>query len=334
MARDVHERPRRPRKTWRTHTGGILLLLALLAGSGAYATVIVRGIVVDSDVSAQAASRAIDDVRVQRLLVDQTTEAVRSQLIGTEVVQYLENLDPATREVEADLLAVADAVVQTPEFHAAFVTTVRDLHRLVFVERGPAPVVDATDLVSVARDAAIARNAAYAALIPPTGTLTVTIPTSDLPDLTGLRDDLGSRTVPLAVVGAVLATAAFVIHDRRPKALRRVAFWLLGAGVVQASVALLLPVAANLVGGDAGPIAEAIARVLLPRLLAPAAMVGGSGLGLLLVAFQWQRTADRRDARTGATAFLGDDGEERVASFWDHPLETADLRSPMGAGMR
>jgi hypothetical protein len=167
-----------------------------------------------------------------------------------------------------------------------------------------------------------------------TGTLRVTIPTSDVPDLTRLRGEVGSRTVPLATVAIVLGAAAFAVHDRRPRALRRVALWLLGAGLLQAALALALPVAANFVGGDAGPIAEAIARALLPRLLAPAGMVGGLGLGLLLVALQWQRSADRRDAHDGAKAFLGEDGEDRVASFWDHPLETATLRSPTGAGMR
>jgi hypothetical protein len=334
MARDVHHRPRRPHKTWRTHAGGLLLLLGLLAASGAYATMIVRGIVVDNDVSAQAAGRAIGDVRVQKLLVDQTADAVRTQLLGVDVVTYLENLDPAAREVDADLRAVAAAVVAAPEFHEAFVSTVRDLHQLVFVARGPAPVVDATPLVAVARDAAIARNPAYAALIPTTATLTVSIPTSDLPDLTGVTADLRSRTAPFAIAAIALAAAAFALHDRRPRALRRVAYWLLGAGLLQVSIALALPLAADLVGGDAGPIAEAVARALLPRLLAPAGMIAGAGLGLLLAAFQWQRSADRRDAHAGATAFLGEDADEELPSFWDQPLETATLRSPMGAGMR
>jgi hypothetical protein len=308
----------------RRRVGGLLLFFALVAGSAAYATVIVRGIVIDSDIAGQAANRALDDERVQHLLVKQTAGALRSQLLGEEGQSALarDGYDPS-----GDLDAVAAAIVAAPQFRSAFVGGVRSLHDAVF-KQGPAPTIDATPLVELARNTAIQRNPVYGGLMPPTATLTVSIPAKDLPDLSGIDRTLGEKVKTLTVAAAALAALGLAIHSRRARAVRRIGMWFVSTALLQAAIAFALPVAASAIGNDAGPIAEALARTLLPRLLAPAALVCGVGICIAVVGHRWQRTLDRRHARLGAHAFL--EGED-VPIFFDGPIETANLRSPLGA---
>jgi hypothetical protein len=303
------------------------LVIGLLGATASYGALAVKGLVVDSDVAADAASRAMGDARVRDLLVDETADAVRDQLIGAEGLRTLESLgiDP-----NPDTRAMAEAVVAAPEFRTAFVATVRDLHHVVFVERGPAPVIDATPVIAVARLTAIQRNPAYAEVLAPTGTLRVTVPMDDLPDLTGLGDGLDGRAMPLGLGALGVAAAGIAISSTRARALRRAGGWCAGVGLLQAAVAFLLPIGAGSIGGDGGPIAEAIARTLLPRLLVPAAMISAGGVGLIIAGWRWQRSYDRRHERAGAAAFL--EAEELLLpSFFDGTIETATLRSPMGA---
>jgi hypothetical protein len=211
------------------------------------------------------------------------------------------------------------------------VATVRSLHHVVLVEPGPAPVVDVTPLVATARDAAIERNSAYAALFPTTGTLRVSLPSDELPDLTGVSSTVESRARLAAIVAVLLVAAAIVVHHRRPRVVRRVGVWAIGVAVTQGIVAAVMPIAAQWIPGDLAPIAGAVARTLQPRLLAPAAIVAATGVALVISAWRWQRSIDSQHERVGAHAFLGHEPDDLTALSYDGAIELATHRSPMGA---
>jgi hypothetical protein len=321
----VHLAPETRAHALRRRIGNLLLVAGLCGATTAYGALALKGIVVDSDIAASAANRAIADPRVQTLLIDQTADAVREQLVGPQALATLRSYgyDPTS-----DIDAMAAAVVAAPEFRGAFVTSVRELHRAVFVDRSAAPVIDATAVMDVARQTAVDLNPDYAELLPPATSLRVTIPAADLPDLTSLGSGLGGRSTSLGALSLAAAVAGVALHSARGRALRRAGGWCLGLGLAQSAIAFLLPVAASGLGGEVGPIAEAIARTLLSRLLAPAAIIGGVGVGLMLAGWRWQRWTDRRNERIGAAAFLEVD-EQPALTDW--ALETAELRSPMGA---
>jgi hypothetical protein len=307
--------------------GAILLAVGLFAASMAYTGLVVRRIVTDGDVATTAASAALEDETVQALLVDETASAIGSQLLGDDTIRSLVafGYDPS-----ADLDAIATAVVADPSFRAAFVATVNELHRIVLVSSGPAPIVDLTPLVDTARTAAIARNEAYIALFPARGSLRVSLPVEDLPDLTGASSALESRARLAAGAAVVLVGAAMLVHPRRPRVLRRVGTWAIGIGLTQAALGMLLPVAASRIPGDLQPVAHAVAETLRPRLLVPAAMVVVVGVAFVVSAWRWQRSLDGGLERLGAHAFLGQEADQ-VVPTWDGPIELASHRSPMGA---
>jgi hypothetical protein len=312
---------------WRRRIGGVLLSLGLMAAAFGYGGLILRGIVTDDGVATRAASAALHDDQVRAFLADQTASAVGDQLLGRDTIASLEafGIDP-----QPDLDAIAQTVLADPRFEVAFVDTVRALHRSVLVESGPPPVVDVTALVGVARDAAVARNSAYAALFPAEGTLRVAVPTDDLPDLSGATQSLGDRARLATIVAVVLVTAGMLVHANRPKGLRRIGTWAIGTAVVQGALALALPVAAARVPGDLRGVAEAVAETLRPRLLVPAAMLGAVGVALVAAAWRWKRAQNRAREERGAQAFLGEDPFAPAAAY-DGQIELASHRSPMGA---
>jgi hypothetical protein len=301
---------------WRRRVGGLLLSLGLLAAAVGYSGMVLRGIVTDEGVATRAAEAALNDDQLRSFLSEQTSDAIASQLLGLDTVASLEafGIDPSQ-----DLEKIAAAVMADPRFTNAFVETVRQIHHIVLVEAGPAPVVDVTALVP-----------AYAPLFPVDGTLLVEVPSEQLPDLTGVTEGLGDRARLAAIAAAVLVAVGMIVHSRRPRGLRRVGTWAIGTAVVQLAVALALPVAAGKVPGEVSGVAEAMADILRPRLIVPAAMLGAVGIALVAAAWRWQRADDRAGERLGAHAFLGADPFAAQAMV-DAPIELATHRSPMGA---
>jgi len=308
----------------RRRAAGGLLAIALCAASIAYSGSIVRSIVVDDDVARHAADAALDDERVHDFLVRETAEALHGQLFADAA--FTLGYDPSD-----DVRAVTETVLADPAFAAIFPDAVRGLHRVVLVERGPVPDLDLSPLVTVARDAAIARNAAYDAVLPQTATVRVALPTDDLPDLTGISSGLAARAKIAATVAVVLAAAAFVLHPKRPRVVRRIGLWALGVAIVQGLSAFAIAYAADRMPGDVAPIATVIAETLRPRLVVPAAMMAAAGVALVGGAWRWQRTLDAAHERLGASAFLAEDDAHEPTRPRDGAIEVATLRSPMGA---
>lgn len=292
----------RPRRV----AGWLLLTIGLLATSALYDAFMIRELVLDPDVVVDATDGILERRIVQSTVADQIVEAARSQLLppGTQ--------SSPTVHIDDDLRQAGMELTRTPEFHDAYATAMRALHRFIFIDHTTAPVLDLSPLVAAFRAEAIEVNPAYETLLPQQATFLVPI-TDRAPDLTGLKRSLDRRFSTLAIVAAGLIALAMLIHSRRPAALRRIGTWLVAFALLQAAIAFLLPVVASGLPGNASIIAEHLARSLMPRLLAPAVALLLFGVGALICARRWQRLHDENYERTGANAFLDPDDLIRIA---------------------
>ncbi|HEX7097449.1 MAG TPA: hypothetical protein VF183_16305 [Acidimicrobiales bacterium] len=297
-----------------------------MAATVAYTGTVVRAIVVDEDVVAEAAASALKDDAVSDVLVREMTEALGEQFFAgaTDV------LGTFGYDTTADIHAAAAAVLDDPRFAAAFADAVRSVHRAVLVDHRTVPVIDLTAALDAGRAVAIERNPAYAELLPTTASVLVTVPADRLPDLTGAANELEQRAVTAAVVATTALAAAFVLHPVRPRVARRVGAWAISVAIVQSGLALALPYGARQLPERVAPIASAIAETLRLRLVVPAVMMAAVGLALVIGARRWKRSLDAAHERLGASAFLAEDPDADPTPQQGE-IELATLRSPMGA---
>jgi hypothetical protein len=259
---------------------------------------------------------------VQSTVGDQIATAVQQQLLPPGTTSS------TTLHINDDLRQAGMELTRTPEFRDAYAKAVRDLHRFIFIDRTQAPVLELSPLVPVLRKEAIELNPAYAELLPEQAPLRVVI-TDQAPDLTGFKRSVDRRLVSLAMVAAGAVALAMLVHSRRPAALRRIGTWLVAFALLQGALALLLPVIASGLPGNASVVGEQIARSLMPRLIAPAIALLVFGIGALICARRWQRLHDKRNERTGASAFLDPDHLIKISGN-GAPLPAAvpDFSSP------
>jgi hypothetical protein len=295
--------------------GWLLLTVGLLVTSLVYDAFMIRALVLDPDVVVDATDDILERRIVQNTVADQIVKAAQSQLLppGTTSTPTLHITD--------DLRQASIELTRTPEFHDAYAKAVRALHRYIFIDRSMTPVLDLSSLVPVLRNEAIELNPAYAALLPAAAPLKVQI-TDQAPDLTGFKRSLDRRLSAIVLLAIGLVALAMLVHSRRPAALHRIGFWLVAFAMLQGAIALLLPVIASGLPGNASIIGEHLARSLMPRLIAPAIAMMVFGIGALICARRWQRLHDKRNERTGASAFLDP----------DHLIKISGNGAPLASG--
>ncbi|MEO5839715.1 MAG: hypothetical protein ABIQ73_30945 [Acidimicrobiales bacterium] len=311
MRAPIADRPRRV-------VGWLLLTVGLLATSLVYDSFMVRSLVLDPDVVVDATDGILERRIVQSTVADQIVEAAQSQLLPPGTTSS------ATVHITDDLRQAGIELTRTPEFHDAYASAVRALHRYIFIDHTTAPVLDLSALVPAFRKEAIAVNPAYAQLLPAQAPLKITIAES-APDLTGLKRSLDRRFSTLAMAAAGLIALAMLVHSRRPSALRRIGVWLVAFALLQGAIALLLPVLASGLPGNSSIIGEHLARSLMPRLIAPAIAILLFGVGAFICARRWQRLHDERNERAGANAFLDPDHLLRISSTGAPAVAGADF---------
>ena len=302
--------------------GWLLLTVGLLVTSLVYDAFMIRALVLDPDVVVDATDDILERRIVQNTVADQIVNAAQTQLLppGTTSTPTLHITD--------DLHQAGVELTRTPEFHDAYAKAVRALHRYIFIDRSETPVLDLSALVPVFRNEAIELNPAYAALLPAAAPLKVEI-TDQAPDLTEFKRSLDRRLSTVVLLAVGLVALAMVVHSRRPAALHRIGFWLVAFAMLQGAISLLLPVIASGLPGNASIIGEHLARSLMPRLIAPAIAMMVFGIGALICARRWQRLHDKRNERTGASAFLDPDHLIKISGN-GAPLASA---TPVAAGM-
>jgi hypothetical protein len=316
MRAPIADRPRRV-------VGWILLTVGLLGTSLVYDAFMVRQLVLDPNVVVDATDGILERRIVQSAVADQIVEAAQTQLLPPGTTSS------ATLHITDDLRQAGIELTRTPEFHDAYASAVRALHRYIFIDHSVAPVLDLSALVPTFRQEAMALNPAYAALLPQKATLHVTI-TDKAPDLTKLKRSVDRRFYSLLLFTAALIALAMLIHSRRPAVLRRIGTWLVAFALLQAAIAFLLPVVASGLPGNASIIGDQLARSLMPRLIAPAIALLLFGVGALVCARRWQRLHDNRNERDGANAFLDPDQLLRISG---HGTATTVAGSPSVGGI-
>jgi hypothetical protein len=302
--------------------GWLLLTVGLLSTSLIYDAVLIRALVLDPDVVVDATDDILERRIVQSTVADQIVEAAQQQLLPPGTTSS------ATLHVTDDLRQAGIELTRTPEFHDAYAEAVRALHRYIFIDRSTVPVLDLGSLVPVFRAEAIELNPAYAELLPAEAPLRVEI-TDQAPDLTDFKRTVDRRLSSLALLTLGVVALGMLVHSRRPAALRRIGMWLVAFALLQGALALLLPVAASGLPGNSSIIGEHLARSLMPRLIAPAIALMVFGVGALICARRWQRLHDKRNERTGASAFLDPSHLIKISGTGE-PLSSAipDLSTP------
>ena len=292
----------RPRRV----AGWILLTVGLFATSLVYDAFMIRSLVLDPDVVVDATDGILDRRIVQSTVADQIVEAAKSQLLPPGTTST------TTVHIDDDLRQAGIELTRTPEFHDAYASAVRALHRYIFIDHTVVPVLDLSALVPAFRQKAIAVNPAYEALLPKQAPLHITI-TDKAPDLTKVKRSFDRRFATLVLIAAAFIALAMLVHPRRPAVLRRLGTWLVAFALLQAAIAFILPVVASGLPGNASIIGEYLARSLIPRLIAPAVALLVFGIGALICARRWQRLHDKRNERAGANAFLDPDDLIRIS---------------------
>jgi hypothetical protein len=287
----------------------LFLSVGLLAATVGYLGLLARALVIDTSSTVDAATAALHNTEVQKLLTDRTADAVTSQLVGDSTVR---DLAAFGIDVHRDLTPVAKTLLATPEFERAYADAVTQLHDHIFLDPTIAPTIDVTALVARARTEATAINPAYAQLIPPTATLVVTLPSDALPDLTAFDRQVTSSRTSLAIgLGVVMSAAAL-------------------AGL-QLLLSIAVHVAIGRVSGDAAPILRAGVGAVLPRLVIPALVPLVGGVVAIITSIRLHRAEGGRVLADGRDAFLNDEAGQPTEWTFDAVFEPEVLRTAPSA---
>lgn len=284
--------------------GALLLAVGLAAVTFGYGALLARSVLIDSTTTVNAASQSLHNAEVRALLIEQTRDAVMTQLIGSTGVRDLAAFGV---DVQRDLMPVVARLVDSPEFALAFTDAARAVHRDVFVDHTSAPVIDVTALVARARTEAIAVNNAYGELIAPNATLQVQLPVGALPDLT-LVNRVASPSLALAAFtfGALCAGLGVGVGADRRRDVRRCGLWLVTIATVQLLSCAVLYELLTRWSGAAAPIVHAAAATLVAPLVMAASGPLVFGTIALAVARHLPQPIAGPFAAEGRAAFLTD----------------------------
>ena len=285
---------------------GIVLTVALLAGTAAYSAFWLRSLVEDPAVVSDAVDEVLASRPVRAELSQRLVEAMKTQLLGSDAVAAAESFGV---DVDAELFRVAQTAVASPEFRDAYRQTLLDLHAEIFAGESTPVLLDELALTGAVLAAAEIESPTLAPFLAEGGLLSVSSGVDDLPELKGIDERLSMVIAQGALVFLIGGGIAFALHPVRPVVLRRTGVWLLGAAAIQIIAAIAFPpLLGRLVDGEL-PLAEAVLRTVTDRLVAPAILIVVLGAGLLFIAGRWYRHHTLAAEEVGATAFLGSAAE-------------------------
>jgi hypothetical protein len=293
--RPVRTRPTTERRT-RAVAAGHLAFVGILGLTVAGLLFGVRTLVSSPDPAGHAVERALDDPASRAEIESHLATAIRDNMIPAEALTAAELY---AIDVDPEIAAWTAAVLDDPDFIPAVADLLAEVHGRMFIEAEPGPV-DAGSLTSLV--VAVGQESAptLATFLPPDGQVVI-IDAADLPDLTEPRSLLDRALLIALAAGAALPLAALV-HDRRQQVLTWVGRWLLVVGIFAGVAAVGLPWVAGQTTGWVT--AETAVRSWSLALLAPAAIAGTLGMGLVSLTALARRRATRTTTREGAAAWL------------------------------
>ncbi len=297
------QRTRRPVKKHRfsrSALASICLVIGLMCLSAAGAVAGVKALVLDPDPVLDAVETTLDDPIARAELEREFALAIEEGLVGIELSEVvgIYGLD-----VPEESQRVALLVVDDPTVRDEFRNLVEETHGQLLTDGGSGEL-DLAPLSNAVLAVIEQESPQLAEIIPVDATLW-TIDTETMPSVSGLVDIVDRLQLGLLAAG-LLVPLGVAIHPRRHRAAAWIGRWALG--LVAALAAIGLP---YLVGSITGfSTAEIAVRSITVRLLAPAALAGIIGTGLVSFAAVLKHREKRRVADEGAAAALGYDEPE------------------------
>jgi hypothetical protein len=272
--------------------GGVLVACGLMAASLAWA--------------GYAASRTVLDPGRSQAIADDLyrDREVRAQLRSSMASALGAALPDQVRVSRAELVAAADRALDDPAVEALLVGGLIRSHQR-FLGADPRPdepiVIDGSAIVSASR-AALVNVRPDLINIPEPPSVPVTLPTDRLPNAGGFRTWLNGVVAMLAAVAVGLVVAAFVLTNSRPRVMRRVGFWAIGAAAFWLVVGFVLPQLAHLLIPGPSAILAAMWGVAAGGMLEPSRNALVAGVAAVIVSFIWAGLASILGGRSPAPA--------------------------------
>lgn len=262
--------------------GGVLVALGLMAASLAW-------------VGYSASRTALDPGRSQAIADDLYNDREVRDQMRSSMASALEAALPEGVEVNrSELVAAADRALDDPAVEALLVGGLIRAHQR-FLGEDPNPdepiVIDGGAMAAASRDALVNLRPDLLNSVPVPPSVPVTLPVDRLPNAGGFRAWLNGFVAMLASIAVGLVVAAFVITNNRPRVLRRVGFWAIGASVFWLLMGVVLPELAHLLIPGQAAIFAAMLGVMAGGMLDPSLTALFAGVGAVVVSFIWMAIA-------------------------------------------
>ena len=260
----------------RRATSSVLIVVGLFAASVAWWAFAARFTVLDSERSARIADTLVE----QPVLRDAVAEG-----LATALQQALPPGTPVSPEM---LNAVAHQALDDPRATAALRSALLASHqRLIGKYDGPVSF-DVSPIAVAGRDALVAARPELARSLPDEPTLSVELPTQNLPKLGWLPErarEVGGLALLLAVT---LLGLGIVAASDRPGVLSRAGRWALRAGVFWALFGWALPYLMTKIEEPRLAALGAIGVAAVGPMIAPAVLLVCTGIAALFGARAWR----------------------------------------------
>lgn len=262
----------------RRTTSSFLVVVGLFAASVAWWAFAARFTVLDSARSAKIADALIE----QPVLRDAVAEGLASAL--------QQALPPGTPIEPAMLDAVAHQALDDPRATAALRSALLASHQRLIGEYDGPVSFDVSPIAAAGRDALVTARPELAGSLPDGPTLSVELPTQNLPKLGWLPErarELGGLAFLIAVTFLALGIVA---ASNRPGVLSRAGRWALRAGAFWALFGWALPYLMTKTDEPRLAALGAIGVAAVGPMIAPAVLLVSAGIAALFGARAW-RTA-------------------------------------------
>ncbi len=237
---------------------GIALSLGLLAATTGLAAQAIRVTALDPQRVEDGASELLESGAIRDSVRDRIVDAVSRQA-GAPFT------DRTTLET------AANEALEDPEVERAFEQGIGEVSRRMFEGNIETPVVlDSAPLTRAVKEALMRRDQRFGLWLPD-GSLMVTIPTDDLPDLTSATSFIETAAGVGLFAALLLIGGAVAFHDHRPWAVGRIGRWMFGFGGIAVVMTAILPRFVLPEFGDPGEIAGAVVAGTGAPLVWPAA---------------------------------------------------------------
>ncbi len=299
--------------------GGALVAVGLVTASLAWAGFAASRTVLDPGRSEAIATDLYQDREVR--------DQLRSSMASALDAAIPEGV-PVSR---AELVAAADSALDDPLVEQLLVGGLVRAHQR-FLGDDPSPdtpiVVDGAALARASRTALVNLRPELATSVPEPPSLPVELPTERLPNAGGFRTWLNAAVAMLAAVAVGLVVAAFVLTNDRPRVLRRVGFWAIGASLFWIVVGFVLPELAHLLIPGAAAILAAIWGVAAGGMLEPSRVALIAGIVAVLLSFVWSAVSAAVDGGRRRDAPPRREPEPRRTSRGRAPTSTRTVVTP------